>query len=148
MSDLVTLRASVGDDDQIVKIWREASRIAHPFLTEDDLAAQERLTRREHLPRAHVVVAERKGIIVGVIATLGNYIGALFVDPQAQGCGIGRRLIEHAQTHRDALELSVYEANHSARGFYERLGFAEAGRSDHDAEGRPLPVLRFVWVRP
>lgn len=147
MSDFVTLRTRVADDDQIMTIWREASRIAHPFLSEDDLAAQERLTLQEHLPRADVVVAERKGVVVGFLATFGNYIGALFVSPDAQGSGIGRRLIEHAQARCASLELSVYEANHPARGFYERLGFVATGRSDRDEEGRPLPVLRFAWSR-
>ncbi len=131
-----------------MRIWREASRVGHPFLTEDDLDAQERLTRREHLPRADITVAERHGVVVGFIATFGDWIGALFVEPDAQHAGVGRRLIKHVQARSASLQLSVYEQNHSARAFYARMGFVQADRSDQDDQGRRLPVLRLTWRRP
>jgi ribosomal protein S18 acetylase RimI-like enzyme len=147
MTDAILLRPLGAEEDEIMKIWRTASRVGHPFLTDRDLDAQELLTRREHLPRADIVVAERQGAVVGFIATLGDWIGALFVAPEAQGAGIGRRLVEDAQSQHTALQLNVYEDNHSARGFYARLGFVQVGRSDQDDEGRLLPVLRLVWPR-
>lgn len=146
MTEPVMLRAGRPDDhDEIMRIWREASRIGHPFLTEADLDVQERVTRKEHLPQANLVVAERAGRIAGFIATLDDYIGALFVAPQAQGSRVGRRLVEDAQARSASLQLDVYEDNLGARAFYERLGFIRLGRSEHDDEGRPLPVVRLGW---
>lgn len=133
------------DHDEIMRIWREASRIGHPFLSAADLDAQERITRKEHLPQADLVVAERAGRLVGFIATLEDYIGALFVAPQAQGSGVGRRLVEDAQARNARLQLGVYEANLAARAFYERLGFVQIGGSEHDDGGRSLPVVRLGW---
>lgn len=147
MSDAVRLRSSNGDEDQIMSVWREASRAGHPFLSEEDLDAQERLARREHLPRADIVVAERDGQIVGFIATLGEEVGGLFVSPAVQRQGIGRRLIEDAQARSTSLSLGVYEANAQARAFYEQVGFSQVGKNDHDDEGRPLPLIRLAWKR-
>lgn len=147
MSETISLRATRTDQDRIIEIWREASRAGHPFLSEQDLDAQEHLTRREHLPRADIVVAELDGEIVAFIATLGVNIGALFVSPDVQGRGIGRLLIENAQARSTRLKLGVYEANNAARAFYKRLGFIEVDRRERDDEGRPLPMLNFAWDR-
>lgn len=146
MSETITLRkASAADHARIMRIWRKASRVGHPFLSEEDLDAQEHTTRREHLPQADITVAARNGAIVGFIATLGDSVGGLFVAPDAQGQGIGRRLVETAQGRSSSLKLTVYEANRQARAFYARLGFRPVGRSERDVEGRPLPVLILGW---
>lgn len=145
MADVMLRTGGPADHDEIMRIWREASRIGHPFLSEADLDAQERITRKEHLPQANLVVAERAGRIVGFIATVEDYIGALFVAPQAQGSRVGRRLIKDAQARSTSLQLGVYEANLVARAFYERLGFVQLGRTHHDDEGRWLPVVRLGW---
>lgn len=146
MSDTVILRkASVADYEGIMRVWREASRAGHPFLSEEDLNAQELATRREHLPRADIMVADRDGAVVGFMAILGDSVVGLFVAPHAQGQGIGRQLVETAQVRSSILKLTVYEANHTARAFYAGLGFRPVGRSERDDEGRPLPVLRLGW---
>lgn len=145
MTDVMLRAGGPDDHDEIMRIWREASRIGHPFLSEADLDAQESVTRKEHLPRADLVVAEGGGRIVGFIATLEDYIGALFVAPQAQRNGVGRRLLEDAQARSASLQLGVYEANLTARAFYKRLRFVQVGRSAHDDEGRSLPVVRLGW---
>lgn len=146
MPEPVRLRAGgPADFDDVMRVWREASRLGHPFLSEADLDAQERLTRKEHLPRADLVLAERAGRIVGFIATSGDYIGGLFVAPEAQRSGVGRSLLEHVRMRSARFRLGVYEANPSARAFYGRCGFVQIGRSERDDEGRPLPVIELSW---
>ncbi|SHH23858.1 GNAT family N-acetyltransferase [Ferrimonas marina] len=61
--------------------------------------------------------------LVGYIAWReGNYVAQLYVCPQHQRLGIGRRLIEavKAQTSSQSLEL---KASVNAIGFYRRCGF-------------------------
>jgi len=44
------------------------------------------------------------------------------------------------------LHLWVFEENHSARGFYERLGGISVERSLHHApDGYDVPAIRYVW---
>jgi ribosomal protein S18 acetylase RimI-like enzyme len=47
------------------------------------------------------------------------------VAADAQGCGLGRRLIDrvHDESDCDTVELAVLDANEPATRFYERLGF-------------------------
>jgi ribosomal protein S18 acetylase RimI-like enzyme len=61
----------------------------------------------------------------------GPWITDLFVDPSAQGHGVGRALLGHALTQltasgRDRLGLAVTLGN-PARRLYESLGFVEQG---------------------
>ncbi len=87
-----------------------------------------------------VLVAERaNGSVVGVLATgrdpdrpVSGHIFSLYVHPDAQGLGIGARLMSAAldRFRSDGLTdatLWVFEANVAARGFYERLGWHPDG---------------------
>jgi putative acetyltransferase len=38
----------------------------------------------------------------------------------------------------------VNEANTQARAFYQRMGFAECGRSESDSSGMPYPLIHMV----
>lgn len=85
--------------------------------------------------------ARLNGVLVGVniVSDLpaddeydgGPWITDLFVDPSAQGHGVGRALLSHALTQltasgRDRLGLAVTVGN-PARRLYEALGFVEQG---------------------
>lgn len=137
--------AELGDHGDILRLWRAASRIGHPFLTESDLDRQAAIIARNHLHTAEIWIAERNQGAIGFIAHVGDHIGALFVRPSAHRGGIGRGLLEHLKARRPRLELGVYEANLGARRFYERQGFVVQGRSEQDEEGRALPVLHLAW---
>ena len=72
-----------------------------------------------------------------------GHIFSLYVHPQAQGQGVGTRLLAHAL---DALAaggmttatLWVFEANDSARAFYARAGWTANGRRRVEPEyGEP-----------
>lgn len=65
---------------------------------------------------------------MALLGLLDSEIGGLFVAPEAQGTGVGRRLVEHAAALHGSLTLEVYEKNTGARGFYARLGFVEESR--------------------
>ena len=67
------------------------------------------------------------------------YIHAFFVDPERRGEGLGRRLIARLGLRaRDlalaGLALSVHRDNGRARGFYDALGFVDAGTECVDGQ--------------
>lgn len=134
-------RYTPDDRPAALDLWLEASKVGHPFLTLDDLMRQQALVGDVYLPNSETYVAERDGQIVGFIGLLESFIGGLFVDPNAHGQGIGRKLIAHAYALKGPLTVEVYAANPMAPAFYERCGFVEIGRKAHDDEGRPLPLL-------
>jgi ribosomal protein S18 acetylase RimI-like enzyme len=84
-----------------------------------------------------VTVAERDGTVAGVLV-LEPMPGHLLVenvavDPAAQGTGLGRRLMAHAEDEARALglpELRLYTNELMAANvaWYPRLGYRETGR--------------------
>jgi len=96
-----------------------------------------------------VTVAERDGGIVGFIVLAaddeGFVIDNVAVDPRHQGTGVGRALLEHAEsTARAAGFDSIYLYTHARMtenlALYERVGYVEYDRRLHgDA---PLVYLR------
>ncbi|MGO3741367.1 GNAT family N-acetyltransferase [Kerstersia sp.] len=127
-------------------IWFEASRRVHGFLGEARLAAQRQLIEDSYLPKAETWVACQAGQAVGFIGLLDNFIGGLFVDPAAQGGGVGQALMAHALRLKGPLELEVYAANTQALRFYQRLGCAETGRQAEDSEGLPFAVVQLRYA--
>lgn len=130
------------DCDRLVNIWLEASRIGHPFLTESQLLSQSRQVRDIYLPEAENWVIERNGRAAGFIGLIDNFIGGLFIDPQAQGGGLGTKLIKYAAQLKGDLDVDVYAANPMAPAFYTRNGFIEVERRPIDDEGLPFEIIR------
>ncbi len=131
------------DLDQILEVWYHASKVAHPFLTEEFLAVERENILNVHMPKASTWVHEDAGRVVGFIALIGNEVGAIFVSPKMQGRGIGQALMNLARDQHDTLELDVFEANSLGRGFYEKYGFIQIGRSVHQESGQPCLRLRY-----
>jgi ribosomal protein S18 acetylase RimI-like enzyme len=91
-----------------------------------------------------VFVAEEDGRVLGYISTRidrdagRGRIPNLAVDKAARGCGIGRRLIEHALDYfrREGMAFAMIETmvnNPVGQHLYPSCGFVEAGRQIHYA---------------
>jgi putative acetyltransferase len=130
------------DLEQLLDVWYRASRIAHAFLPEEFLERERRLIAEEWLPVAETRVYVDDDGVVGFLSLVGTDVGAIFVDPERQGQGIGRALMDGARASRPFLELDVFEANAIGRRFYDAYGFREVGGHDHDETGQRLVRLR------
>jgi GNAT superfamily N-acetyltransferase len=77
-------------------------------------------------------VWDQDGLVAGVVGIAGPELQVLYVDPAAQGAGVGSALLEHAVQalraagHAEAV-LWVLEENGHARGFYEQRGWLPDG---------------------
>jgi ribosomal protein S18 acetylase RimI-like enzyme len=88
--------------------------------------------------RTHrVIVAERGGEILGLavlgVDDEGFFIDNVAVDPSHQGLGVGKSLLEHAESAaRDAGFDSIYLYTHERMvenlALYERIGYVEYDR--------------------
>lgn len=132
------------DVDQVIDVWYRASLIAHPFLSRDFLEAERIQIIEEWLPITETTVYELDGRVVGSISLMGNEVGGFFVDPDHQGQGIGRALMDHVRDTRPYLELDVFEANSIGRRFYETYGFRFVDRHINEASGQPELRLRLT----
>ncbi|SFC85137.1 GNAT family N-acetyltransferase [Tropicimonas isoalkanivorans] len=127
------------DLERLSDIWFDSSLRAHPFIGEPRLVEQRRLIAEEYLPKAEAWVACLDGEPIGFISLLGRVIGGIFIAPDQQGRGVGRRLIAHALDRKGDLSLEVYTENERAVRFYRALGFEELSRRDVDDFGFPFP---------
>ena len=141
----VTIRAYEAADKQTLSsIWYRASLEVHAFLGTDLLCDQQKLIEDVYLEKAETFVAVIDNEPVGFIGLLDSFIGGLFVDPAAQGHGIGRMLIAYALELKGELSLEVYADNERACRFYEQLGFQEVSRRSEDDNGLPFANIEML----
>ena len=102
---------------------------------------------------ARIVVAESGGAPVGLYTVDGRppegVLTNLWVDPDAIGSGVGRRLWTHAVESARAGGFSglLIDADPNAEGFYLRMGAERIGEQPSGSiPGRMLPLLRFSTV--
>lgn len=113
-----------------------------------DRAATEALFSPELLDKRAIFVAERERVIVGYLSLDGEagFVHALYLRPDARGHGLGTAMLDAAKkTHPQDLELTIFEPNRRAYGFYLREGFVEVpeGRNDDTEEGVPTLLMRW-----
>lgn len=134
------------DKPAIAAILRDATRAAYRFMawphtdrSFDDFV-DDAMTRWDS-----VRVAENDdGTIIGFLCLEGSLIDQLFVAPTHQSLGVGSQLLDDAKNRCPrGLSLHTFQANRSARGFYEKRGFRTIGFGVSEAEGEP--DVTYVW---
>ena len=129
-------RATRADADAIAAIEVRTFRHAYAdildphYLAEldPDARAEEWREALDQTDRV-VFVAELGGRVVGYTSVREDgQLRTIYVDPFAQGAGVGTQLLEAAE-RAGARELDVFEANGHGRGFYEARGWHLAGEA-------------------
>ena len=143
MAHRIIRRYQDGDTAGVVDVWRRASEIAHHFLPGEFLDREERNIVERWLPASETWLAVVDDGIVGYLALVGNEVGAIFVDPNRQGEGHGRALMDHARSMHDRLVLDVFEQNAVGRRFYDRYGFVAVGTSIFEETGHRMMRMEF-----
>jgi len=123
------------DLEEMVRIWYDASVIAHSFMPASFWASYKSAMKEEYLPLSENYVFEQEGKVAGFISLVGEIVCALFVAPEAQGKGAGKALLEHAKALKGRLSLKVYRDNRKAVFFYEKRGFRAAGEDVDEHTG-------------
>jgi len=146
---LTLRRATAEDAVAVAEVWLRAFASAYAFPhahTDDDVR---RWIREEVVPGTETWVGQDDRGVVGFIALAPGWVEHLYVDPVAQGEGVGRRLLELAMT-RDTtgeLQLWTFQVNDRARRFYARNGFIEVERTNGTSNEERQPDVRLVWRR-
>lgn len=73
--------------------------------------------------------------VVGFYALYESNLAAIFVEPDLQGKGIGKQLLNHAKSQRVMLILSVYKENQASYKFYLSQGFKVVSEQLDDHTG-------------
>ena len=124
----------------LIEIWEKASRIAHPFLSEDFTQMVKKAMIEIYLPNSNTWVYENSKGIVGFISMKENEIGGLFVNPEQHSNGIGTSLVNHMKQFHETLEVEVFDENKIGKPFYEKYGFSVF--KEYLMDGTNIKVLR------
>ena len=132
------------DLEAVLSSWENATRLAHPFMT-DDFIAQERNNVAEiYLPNTDTWVVEIGNKVQGFIALMGNEVGAIFLQPNFHGKGTGKALMDKAQELHGDLEVEVFKENPIGRKFYSQYGFVQLEEKWHEPTGQKVLRLKFT----
>lgn len=132
------------DLEAVLHSWEVATRLAHEFMTDGFIAQERRNVAEIYIPNADVWVAEVRGEVRGFVALMGNEVGAIFVQPDFHGRGVGRALMDKAQELQGDLEVEVFEVNEIGRRFYSKYGFELLEEKRHGPTGQQVLRLRCV----
>ncbi|SHH09312.1 GNAT family N-acetyltransferase [Halobaculum gomorrense] len=127
----------------------------------DGVELQERYDRATADGRSLLVAVDREpGAVVGFADALWTddrkafcerddaELRAIYVDPDAQGSGVGTALleavIERAPSEFDRLVLETFTENRAARAFYEARGFERVGASAFEVDGKSYPTAVYA----
>lgn len=112
------------DIDKIMDIWLKSTIKAHDFIEEKYWRDNYNIVKNIYIPMADSFVYEDDKGIKGFISIINNeFIGALFVDTDNQGSGIGKKLIDYVMNKYNYLSLAVYKENKKSVDFYISRGF-------------------------
>ena len=132
------------DLNAVLSSWEVATRLAHPFMS-DKFIAQERINVAEiYLPNTDTWVVELNGKVEGFIALMDNEVGAIFLQPEHHGKGLGKALMDKAQALHSDLEVEVFKENSIGRKFYSKYGFEEFEEKLHEPTGQLVLRLKFI----
>jgi GNAT superfamily N-acetyltransferase len=96
--------------------------------------------------RDSIWVEERDGRVVGFAGLNEGEVTHLYVEPGAQGGGIGTALLDHVKAQSAGeLRLWVFQLNDGARRFYERHGFRLARLTDGAENMEREPDALYEW---
>src|SRR5688572_1580485 len=124
--------ASEADAEALVPLINRAFAVESQFFTTERIDLAETL---EHLKKGTFLVAENDGRLAGCnyveLRGSAGYFGLLSVDPDCQGRGLGRILVDQAEEFcRSAgcskMQIRVLNHRRELPPFYEKLGYSVA----------------------
>jgi GNAT superfamily N-acetyltransferase len=142
-------RLDFADMADAALVHRRAFDAALPTLAGLHTPEEDRRFYAEQVFRACAIWGAYGGDrMLGIIAFRPDWIDQLYVQPEAQGVGIGTALLQLAQARHARLQLWTFQRNTRARRFYEARGFALVDETDGSRNEEREPDALYLWTRP
>ena len=137
---------STKDTAAVMQVWIETIVEAHDFVNANYWHNALENMQNNYILNSDSYVYLKDGGIIGFISIIeGNVIGAIFVEKQFHGKGIGEALLEHVKTKYEKLYISVFEKNKNAQQFLLNRGF-KFEYKQHDVNTGEDELL-YIWEK-
>ncbi|WNI36300.1 GNAT family N-acetyltransferase [Chryseobacterium sp. SG20098] len=133
--------ATAEDYPAIMEIWESAVKATHYFLTEEDFNYFKEAIPRDYLPHLEVYLITEDNESKGFASVADGNLEMLFIHNDTRGKGYGKKLYQFMKEKTGLTKVDVNEQNPQAIGFYEKMGFKKAGRSEKDGSGKDYPLI-------
>jgi GNAT superfamily N-acetyltransferase len=138
-------RARPEDSDALAALFRRSYRTL-TFLPILHTPKEDRAHFRKVVREQDVWVAEEDGEIAGFVALEGDSGTFFYVEPTAQGAGIGSALFERVQRERpNGFSFWAFQKNDRARRFYEKRGCIPVEFTEGKGNEEKEPDVRYEW---
>jgi putative acetyltransferase len=146
-TSVVLRRLTLAEMDAAALVHRAAFDERLPWLAGRHTPEEDREFFRRRVFRICEVWGALSGSdLAGIVAFRSGWVDALYVLPQAQGMGIGSRLLGVAQTAFADLQLWTFQRNALARRFYEARGFRLLKETDGRDNEEKEPDCLYSWT--
>ena len=146
------IREYASDDYKVCKeiISESTSQINEEYSDEElehlEEVIPDMVTGFAEKERFSFYIAEKPEEVVGVAGyNLNGKIAGIFIHPDHQREGIGRRLMQEMETkakEEEDIQEFVASASLTAEKFYEKLGFQKIKKKDSEMDGKDIPVYK------
>lgn len=144
LNSLVEIRQYISNDlADVISSWESASKIGHPFLSDEFLKQERSNIPAVYLKSGETWVAEIDNSVVGFTILHGSDVGALFVDSNFHGSGVGYALMNRAKEIHGDLTVDVFKDNLIGKKFYSRNGFRFVREYYHEQSGMIMLCLEY-----
>jgi putative acetyltransferase len=142
-------RAKPEHSEDIVSIFNKA-RAEMEYLPIIHTSAEVRNFFTSLVSSGKVVALKEDKVIAGFMLVADGWLYHLYIAPQFQEKGYGKRLLDYAkELNPEGIKLWVFEQNVDAIRFYEREGFVLEKKRDQRATTNEenLPDRRYGWKK-
>ena len=150
MPALKTRLATDADAEAIAALVNAAFKVERFFIDRDRIDPAK---VREMLGTGRYLLAEDDGTLIACVYVelrgQGAYFGLLGVAPSRQGQGLGRKMVEEAESFARAagcefIDLRIVNLRRELPPFYRRLGYTETGTEPFPADVKPSQPCHFI----
>ena len=150
MTETKTRFATDADAEAIATLVNAAFKVERFFIDRDRIDPAK---VREMLRTGKYLLAEDNGALIACVYVelrgQRAYFGLLGVDPSRQDQGLGRKMVEEAESYARAaacefIDLRVVNLRTELPPFYRRLGYAETGTEPFPADAKPSQPCHFI----
>ena len=137
--------AEARDMEAVARLFRAVRLACLPYLPDLHTPEEDTCFFRDRVfAECKVLLAEAE-TVDGFIAFRDGWIDHLYVRPQCQRGGIGKRLLTRATESGSRLRLWVFQRNTAAIAFYQSQGFRELERTDGSSNEEREPDMLMEW---